>query len=226
MARPKQKNHRENQVNESQTQNTPKQVRSQMTQDALLKAGRKIFAENLMDKVSVQEIASAAGVSVGGFYARFNNKESFFNVVQEAAAKEILIDTERVMFSSRLADVDLETYIHEIAKMTVRVFRKNRYLYIASIKNLYDREDSWGPIRQVGVLASDNLRRAMEPRLEAQNTTRTLEDYRTVIQVISGLLINAILNDPGPVKLNSPKMITLVAQLITRLLDIYPEAER
>lgn len=53
----------------------PRQRRSQRTQQRILAAVSGLLEERRFDQISVQEIASRAGVSVGGLYGRFGGKD-------------------------------------------------------------------------------------------------------------------------------------------------------
>jgi len=200
--------------------NHAKQVRSQATYRKLIKAGKEIFTDRLMNEASVQQIANKAGVSVGGFYARFANKESFFQEVQESAAREMLLDMERLLTTSQMIDMDAASYIRALAKLWVRMFRRNRFLYIASVRNVNLQEDRWGPIRRLGIAGSAILKETTDPHLAKIGIKRSSKDYRILSQVVSALLFNAVLNDPGPIKLKSKEMVNLVAQLIANQLGV------
>jgi AcrR family transcriptional regulator len=54
---------------------TPRQPRSRDTEERILRAFGELLAESSFDEVSVQQVAGRAGVSVGGFYARFGSKD-------------------------------------------------------------------------------------------------------------------------------------------------------
>lgn len=59
----------------------PTQQRSHSLIEAVLLAGKKLLSEKSHVSVSTNQIASAAGVSVGSFYEYFDNKEDFIEVL-------------------------------------------------------------------------------------------------------------------------------------------------
>jgi AcrR family transcriptional regulator len=79
----------------------PKQARSEQTLQRILDAAETLIQERGLGDASVPEIVRRAGSSVGGFYARFRDKdellcaleERFFN--QLSARVERLLDPER-----------------------------------------------------------------------------------------------------------------------------------
>jgi TetR/AcrR family transcriptional regulator, mexJK operon transcriptional repressor len=56
----------------------PQQERSRRKRDAILAAAARLFAERGYDATTADEIAAAAGVSVGTFYAYFRSKHQVF----------------------------------------------------------------------------------------------------------------------------------------------------
>lgn len=58
------------------TTHPARQARSQLTAERVLGATRALLARRGLDELSVAEIAARAGVSIGGFYARFSSKDA------------------------------------------------------------------------------------------------------------------------------------------------------
>ena len=52
----------------------------------MLQAGRELIeASGNLDDLSINDIVERAGTSIGAFYRRFDNKDAFFDVLQDAA---------------------------------------------------------------------------------------------------------------------------------------------
>ena len=60
--------------------------RRDRTRDALLNAGRSLFAHRDVDGVSVDEIVEAAAVAKGSFYNHFADKDVFAREIAASAA--------------------------------------------------------------------------------------------------------------------------------------------
>lgn len=54
----------------------PRQVRSQVTVEAIVEASARVFVEEGFESATTNRIAEVAGVSVGSLYQYFPNKES------------------------------------------------------------------------------------------------------------------------------------------------------
>jgi AcrR family transcriptional regulator len=63
--------------------------RRDRTRDALLQAGRTLFARRDVDGVSVDEIVDAAAVAKGSFYNHFADKDAFAREIASAARREV-----------------------------------------------------------------------------------------------------------------------------------------
>src|ERR1700722_5490203 len=67
----------------------PRQTRSQLGLVKMLQAGRELIeASGNLDELSINEIVERAGTSIGAFYRRFDNKDAFFEVVQNRVMAE------------------------------------------------------------------------------------------------------------------------------------------
>ena len=76
---------------------SPRQARSRETQSRIVQALRELVTEKAIDDVSVQEIASRAGVSVGGFYARFASRDhALAHVLYEGYVQQAADEAARV----------------------------------------------------------------------------------------------------------------------------------
>ncbi len=60
---------------------TPRQQRSQQTQEKLLDALESLLRERYFEHITIQDIAAEAGVAVGTVYRRFRNKEALLPVL-------------------------------------------------------------------------------------------------------------------------------------------------
>ena len=64
-------------------------ARRDRTREALLGAGRKLFAHRDVDGVSVDEIVEAAAVAKGSFYNHFTDKDMFAREIAASARREV-----------------------------------------------------------------------------------------------------------------------------------------
>src|SRR5271169_2819966 len=81
----------------------PTQSRSRESTEALLEIGRRLIEQRGVDDCNMNEVAAAAGSSVGALYFRFGNKERFVSEVMQRP-----VDAAREQLSSFLAEIEVK----------------------------------------------------------------------------------------------------------------------
>jgi AcrR family transcriptional regulator len=109
----------------------PQQPRSERTQERLLRAAEKLILEKGLADASVPEIARRAGSSVGGFYARFPDKDALLRALEERFFDEMLARVARLADAGRWGDAPIAVIVRACADELVTVFRERRNLIAA-----------------------------------------------------------------------------------------------
>lgn len=191
-----------------------RQARSEATFRALIAAGRKALDAKTFDQMAVAEIARAARVSVGAFYGRFANKELFFSAIQEITIADITAQLDALLARTEVERASDARFLAAVAKFTVAVFRRHRGLYTASFKHASTRPGAWSPIRRLGYDVSGKFAAKLAPRLRRLGKPLSEREIRIGLQFMNGLMVNAVLNDPGPLSLDDPKMDAYLARFL------------
>lgn len=181
-----------------------KQARSRRTRDALIAAGWKLLAKQPWDETTIGDLVNVAGVSVGSFYTRFEDKDTFF----ESLAVEWIerrVQTRAAYFSELGPGSD---FASAIVLDTYRVTMQNRHFWRAALVRGAARPEFWKPFREAGLLA---IQRVIE--LRAQSLRRELgpdeiRHLRFAFQMANGLINNSIMNRPGPIMPGTPEFET------------------
>jgi hypothetical protein len=107
-------------------------------------------------------------------------------------------------------------------------FRRNRGLYHASLLRASQRKASWDVVKS----ANHEVLAMMVPRLVSalaqsrgiktdHDTTQALEfEVRATLQMILGMLVNSVLNDPGPLSLSSRQLRSWLQIRLRRCLGL------
>lgn len=74
---------------ESRWNRPAQQARSQATQDLLLDSAERLFGANGIDETSVQDVAAAAGRSIGSLYHHFDTKEVLVHAVMDRILSDV-----------------------------------------------------------------------------------------------------------------------------------------
>ena len=208
----------------------PRQTRSQQGLVRMLQAGRELVeASGNLDDLSINDIVERAGTSIGAFYRRFDNKDSFFEVVQDAAMQEGLAHVrETVERDPAWRSNDAGTLADAVISFYVMTFRRNRGLYHASLLRASQRKANWDAVKSTNheVLAM------IVPRLVSAlaksrgikaggDAIQSLEfEVRVTLQMILGMLVNSVLNDPGPLSLSSRQLRSWLQIRVRRCLGL------
>ena len=102
----------------------PRQARSRASERRLLQAAREILGRRSYDQVSVAEIATKAGLTVGGFYSRFVSKEALLERLETEMFDETRAVSAGIAASAARGAGPVEL-LRELVTNHVRLYRKN-----------------------------------------------------------------------------------------------------
>jgi len=104
----------------------PQQERSRQTAERITAAALALLERKSFAELTVLEIAGKAGVSVGGFYARFPSKQALLQYFDATLVEGILARAARELDSERLADAGARTVVTTYIRLAVQMFRRHR----------------------------------------------------------------------------------------------------
>ena len=198
------------------------QPRAQATRDAMLVAGRMLLADRDYDTLAIADIAAATGLSVGSFYGRFRDKASFFALLQEQAATEWLEAARLVLRTPKDPHHSIQYIVSNIAATTVGVFRRDGGLIRAALKHASAHPGSWTPVQRTAALFVDEMADVLAPHLSHLPKTGRRHRVRFAMQMLFGTAVNAVLNDPGPLRLADPALEQELARAVCAYLELDP----
>ncbi|MEY9884415.1 TetR/AcrR family transcriptional regulator [Bradyrhizobium sp. USDA 329] len=194
-----------------------RQKRSRETTLALLRAGADMLRTRSLAELSIEALCAEVGATVGAFYSRFESKEAYFNALMALAAR----DGEQRLGEIRRPspDTSLDQLCQIIVSGIVAWMRSHEGVLRATLQHDDTRPDKWTPFK---ALAQASTTRATPLLLPAMGKGRKAAKTRAIafgFQVVLGTLVNAILNDPGPLSLASKEMETRLAGCLSLLLQ-------
>jgi AcrR family transcriptional regulator len=183
-----------------------RQKRSREMTLALLQAGAEMLRTRSLSELSIEALCNKVGATVGAFYSRFDSKEAYFNALIELAARDgdrgLLLMAERELFKG----VDLAGLCGILVSGITAWIRNHEGVLRAALQHGGTRPDRWTPFKR---RARAMTERATPLLLAAMGKGREDAKKRSIafgFQVVFGTLVNAILNDPGPVSLRDGEM--------------------
>jgi len=200
---------------------TPRQqARSEATFRALVAAGSRALEDRDFDEMAIGDIARRAGVSVGAFYGRFENKEAFFSAIQEITVAGIEAQLEAMLAGPAATRADAARLLAHVARFSVGVFRAHRGFYVASSKHSSMRPGAWSPVRRLGRKVAESVAARLAPRLAAEGRPASEREIRIALQFMNGLLVNAVLNAPGPLSIDDRDTERYIARMLCSFFGI------
>ncbi len=196
----------------------PKQARSKARRQALLEHGVTLFNERGLDDVSIQEITQAVGFSTGSFYSYFTDKTDYFIAVLRSVAAELSVRAERVFATDRIEGLELGERLGLCINFAISYFRAHTGLVHAALS--YERRvpAGWQPNRATTAMLIDKACAGLAPEDEHK--------LQIAIQLAYGLLVNAVLHDPGPLRLHDPDLEDRVLEALTPYFHDQKEMKR
>lgn len=173
-----------------------RQERSRRSRDAFIESGFFLLNSMRFKDLKISDLAHHSERSVGSFYKRFEDKESFFRALQLAT-----VTRDRKIIEDRLAQDQLASMapvevLHELVDTLADIFSSEvRGVLRESLLRILEPIDGWAPMRSSGQDVQqrivDRLRSAF-PTLSAIETERKL---RFCYQITVGVLQNDLVND-------------------------------
>lgn len=183
----------------------PRQSRSQETQESLIEAGWEIVRQQPWETISVPDIARRAKRSVGAFYQRFGSKEDFLSVLLHRWLTTGYAEDE---LDGDWKDED--ALIDAFLTLGFARIHANRFLWRAALQRAVDDPAWWEPFRELAAYRRGKL----IGRLSAiRGAPLSPEDERRIalgLQVFNSVINNALLNNPGPLKVEDPEFLPVL----------------
>lgn len=195
-----------------------RQQRSRETTAALLAAGAEMLRTHSLAELSIEALCRQVGATVGAFYSRFESKEAYFNALMALAARDGDSRLSAMKQHARLTEADLSGLSRLLVRGTIVWIRNHEGVLRAALQHDDTRPDRWSTFKE---LARANVANATPVLLRVMGPGRRAAKTRAIafgFQVVLGTLINAILNDPGPLSIHDGEMEDRLANCLLLLL--------
>lgn len=194
-----------------------KQARSQRRQRAILDAAHRLLESVGYEKLKMEEIAAEAESSVGTLYQRFRNKEGLL----DALLGETLINLDQIIETELTMEAlsgDRRNTIERLVTIIVEFMRENQgFIRAITSRQLRDPEGVT-PLQETArtaILRTWSALAANDP--SAGNEEARLR-FAFAMQLVIGATTNAILNRPGPLLIDDPRLPRALSATVERLI--------
>jgi AcrR family transcriptional regulator len=196
-----------------------RQQRSREMTAALLQAGAEMLRSRSLLDLSIKALCAKVGATVGAFYSRFDSKEAYFNALIELAARDGQRGLSQIAQGERLAEADLAEICGLLVSGVIAWARRHEGVLRAALQHGTAGPDRWSTFkvlaRATTAHATPPLLRVMGKDHEAAKTFAIAFGY----QMVLGTLVNAILNDPGPLSLHDKQFETRLSGCLLLMLE-------
>ncbi|MGO4326640.1 TetR/AcrR family transcriptional regulator [Cupriavidus sp. 2TAF22] len=200
----------------------PQQERSEATLKALLSAGRTLINEaGSLTGFSLADLTRAASTSVGAFYARFSDKETFCALVLEDTLAEL-----RAALDFALA-TDAAWTTGPAAVICGRVvgfyagqLRRHRGLFAAYMRHGPAQNPLWQPIREANQRMLDTMVPRLARHIPPGRFARQEAETRIAIQLVVSALTSIVLHAPSGLDLDDPLLEHRLTGMLHRYLAL------
>jgi AcrR family transcriptional regulator len=196
-----------------------RQKRSREMTAALLQAGAEMLRTRSLAELSIEALCTHVGATVGAFYSRFESKEAYFNALIELAARDGERRLSGMTGSAQLKDTGLAERCRLVVHGIIGWIRNHEGVLRAALQHDDTRPDRWSIFKG---LARAATARATPPLLHVMGRGRAAAKTRGIafsFQVVLGTLVNAVLNDPGPLSIHDDEMEVRLSGCLLQLLE-------
>jgi AcrR family transcriptional regulator len=196
-----------------------RQKRSREMTAALLKTGADMLRTRSLAELSIEALCGMVGATVGAFYSRFESKEAYFNALIELAARDGERRLSAMTENAQFKDASLAGLCRLLVTGILGWARNHEGVLRAALQHDDTRPDRWNTFKG---LARANTAGATPPLLRAMGKGHAAAKRRGIafgFQVVLGTLVNAILNDPGPLSIHDKEMEDRLSGCLLLLLE-------
>ncbi len=175
----------------------PKQARSERTLQRLLDAAEALIEETGTAEVSIPEIVRRAGSSVGGFYARFRDKNELLRALEERFFREQRARVERLTRPENWRETSVSEIVRVYTGELVSVFRSRRALIRAFVARAVHDLEFRGEAQRFQREVSDRVSAVLLARPGAIGHPRPALAVPIAVAIVFGAMVaGALLGDP------------------------------
>ncbi len=179
---------------------------------ALYEAALRRLASKDYEQVSIAEIARGAGCSVGAFYGRFGDKNAFLSMVISSAFHSLRTAADRDLDPKQWRGIAREKVVEAIVRHVVTNMSSPKQAGVtrAALKLAMIKPDALEPLQEYRASVSDHAVALLAPRLSFSDAQGPI---RTAMQLIFGTVIDSTLQNAGPLRAGSRRMINTLTTL-------------
>lgn len=172
------------------------QDRSRKSREAFIESGIALLNEMRFNDLKVADLANHSGRSVGSFYKRFKDKETFFRAMQASTVARDRLIIDYRLSRERLDSLTPGEVLNELVDTLADIFSSEvRGVLRESLLRILEPEDGWAPMRKSGQDVQQRIVDRLISAYPMMSEVDTERKLRFCYQVVVGVLQNDLVND-------------------------------
>lgn len=200
--------------------NPAHQARSRDKRDRLLAAAAELIEQRGFEATRIRDIAARAGCSVGTFYHRFPDKAALFQALQEAFRDNARQQTDDLLNPGRWAERPLAEAIDALVVYLVNGLRTRRGFVLAALRQRMAEPATWTAMRDTATHIARRFGALCATRPGAIDHPDPALAGSFAVQMTLGTVINTILNQPEPMRIDDPALERELGRMIRGYLGV------
>lgn len=196
-----------------------RQQRSRETTAALLEAGAELLRTHGLAELSIEALCKKVGATVGAFYSRFESKEAYFNALMALTVRDGERGLSRLTATAPSRGAGLAELCPLLVRGVTAWMRNHEGVLRAALQHADTRPNKWTPFKDLARTATQAATPLLLPAMGKGAKAAKTRAIGFGFQVVLGTLVNAILNDPGPVSIRNDEMERRLGSCLLQLLQ-------
>ncbi len=193
-----------------------RQARSRKALTDLLDAAERLVSERGFEEASVQDIATAAGTSVGSFYRRFRDKHGLLQAIHARFSEEARATADAALDPARWALSSAAEMVAAIALFLVELVRERRGLFRAFLITCATDPVVRAREAELTTYVAQRLAACLESHRGELRYTNVELAARTTLLLLTGVLSHAVVLGPAELDIDDPTSAQELARAACR----------
>ena len=172
------------------------QKRSIRIRDSYIQAGFEALNTTRFRDLRVSDLAKACQCSVGSFYTRFQDKESYFRALTAATIADCNQEIDARVSAELLREMGADRALEELVDLMADIFSgRFRGVLREALLRILEPDDPWAPMRASARRIIANYHAALSDAFPQFTPEETKIRLSFCFQIIVGVLQNDLVND-------------------------------
>lgn len=173
-----------------------RQQRSVRLRDSFINAGIDALNHTRFNDLTVLDIATHSGNSVGGFYTRFKDKNAYFRALRVHTIDSLERDHISAFTHRMQRPISNRQSLIALVDLMVDIFTSRyRGVIRESLLLILEPDDPWAPMRESAHHIVSTLETELASTFAEFSTTAACTRLRFCFQLIVGVLQNELINN-------------------------------